>query len=307
MILSLGLAVLASVANAGSNVLQRAANSREPSNLSLSPRLILDLVHRKEWLAGFGLVIASFLCQATALGTGELAVVQPIILLELPLTLFAAKLFLGAHLHAREWGSVALLTAGLGGLVGFLSPHGGSSSPDNLAWEIGGSSSAVVIIVLVAIGRTKTGNVRGGLFGAAAGVTFGLTASLMKGMTGDLSQGFVHLFSSWSVYAMVAAGVFGIFLVQNALQAGWLVAAQPGISLLDPFTSVAWGVFAFNEQTNHGGLAALAGLSGVAMVVGAIALSSSPVLQYRARQEDPASRPGVDAMVAVSADPGQNR
>jgi drug/metabolite transporter (DMT)-like permease len=284
---SVGLAVLAAIANACSNVLQRAANRREPAERSLSPRLVIDLVHRKEWLAGFGLVIASFLCQATALGTGELAVVQPVIMFELPLTLFAGSLFFGSRLGRREWLAVVLLTAGLAGLVGFLDPRGGTSSASPLAWVVGGCASAVVIAILVAAGRARRGNVRSGLFGAAAGVTFGLTASFMKATTGQLSQGFGHLFTSWSLYAMVVAGVLGMFLVQNALQAGWLVAAQPGISLLDPFTSVAWGVFAFGESTNGGLLAALAGLSGVAMVLGAIALSSSPALQLTMQREPP--------------------
>lgn len=286
MVISLGLAVLAAVANAGSNVLQRVANRREPSELSLSPRLLIKLLHKKEWLTGFGLVVASFLCQATALGTGELAIVQPVIMVELPLTLFASKLFLGSRLGRREWWSVVLLTGGLAGLVGFLDPHGGTSVVSPMAWVIGGCASAVAIATLVAAGRARHGNARSALFGAAAGVTFGLTASLMKAMTGEFSRGPRHLFGSWSLYAMVLAGLLGMFLVQNALHAGWLVAAQPGISLLDPFTSVAWGVFAFDEQTHSGLLAALAGLSGVAMAVGAIALSSSPALQATMRRED---------------------
>lgn len=303
MVVSLVLAVMAAVFNAGSNVLQRDANRREPAELNLSPRLIWNLVHRKEWLVGIGLVTASFLCQATALGTGELAFVQPVIVIELPLTLLAGKIFLGSRLGRREWWSIALLTAGLAGLVGFLNPRGGTSSVSSMAWVLGGCTSAAAIAALVGAGRATDGNTRSGFFGAAAGVTFGLTASFMKAMTGDFSRGFEHLFASWSLYAMVAAGVLGMFLVQNALQAGRLVAAQPGISLLDPFTSVAWGVLAFDEQTNGGIFAALAGLSGVAMVLGAVALSSSASLQRTMHFEPPEAVARAEGTLAPATTP----
>src|SRR5579875_201208 len=274
MIVSLVLAALA----AGSNVLQRDASRREPSELSLSPKLTWALLHQKRWLAAFGLIIASFLLQATALGTGELAIVQPVILLELPLTLIAAALFFRARLGLREWLAIVLLTAGLAGLVGFLHPRGGQSSTSTVTWALGGGLSFVAMTTLVAVGRARKGDARGALYGVAAGIAFGLTASFMKAMTGAFSRGFGHLFESWSLYSMAVTGVLGLFLVQNALQAGRLVAAQPGISLMDPFTSVAWGVLAFGERTNGGFYIALAIVSGAALVAGALLLTSSPAL-----------------------------
>jgi hypothetical protein len=56
----------------------------------------------------------------------------------------------------------------------------------------------------------------------------------MKGMTGTFSAGIVTLFTSWEIYAMVAAGLLGMFLVQLALNAAGLIAAQPGLTLADP-------------------------------------------------------------------------
>jgi drug/metabolite transporter (DMT)-like permease len=279
MILSFVLAVLAAVSNAVSNVLQRRANSQEPSERSLSPRLVWDLLHRKDWLLGISCVTASFLLQASALGTGELAFVQPVIVLELPLTMIGGMLFLGSELHFEEWRAIALLTAGLAGLVGFLSPHGGAGHVGAGSWAVGGGLSGGLVLALVLLARGRRGAVKGGLFGAAAGITFGLTAALMKSMTEQLGKGFFHIFVSWQTYAMALGGFLGMFLVQNALQAGKLVAAQPGISLLDPFVSIAWGVLAFHERTNGGVYLWLGALSALAMSVGAVLLSRSPVLQ----------------------------
>ena len=279
MKLSYGLAVLASFSNAGSNVLQRKANSKEPSEKNFSLALVRDLFHQRTWWLGAVLVTGSFLLQAGALSTGELASVQPIITLELPLTLLGARIALGAELHRQEWTAIFLLTAGLAGLVGFLQPHGGSSQASATAWTTGGFISAALISALVVGGRLHRDQVRAGLFGAAAGTSFGVTAAFMKSMTGTLSRGLLPVLTSWQVYAMAGAGLFGMFLVQNALQAGKLVAAQPGISLLDPFTSIAWGVLVFHERTQVGVYLVLAGLAAAAMAVGAVLLSRSPVLQ----------------------------
>lgn len=280
MIVSVVLALLAATANAGSNVLQREANREEPLDKSFSLSLVGDLVHRRTWLLGLSLVTVSFFLQAGALGTGELAEVEPIIVLELPLTLVAGRLFIGSELHWREWGSIALLTAGLAGLVGFLHPRGGSSDATTLGWVVGGAVTGAAVTTLVIVGKLRTDQVRAGVLGVAAGVSLGLTAAFMKAMTGELSQGLGHVFTSWPLYAMVTTGVLGMFLVQNAMQAGTLVASQPGISLLDPFTSIAWGVFAFHEHTGGGGSLVLAGLSAMLMATGAIWLSSSPALAH---------------------------
>lgn len=279
MVLSLGLAALAAFGNAGSNVLQRQANMKEPEELSLSPKLMLALLRRKDWWAGIALVTASFLCQAGALGTGELAVVQPVIVLELPITLVAAGALFHLRLDRREWGGIALLTLGVAGVVAFLSPHGGRMPHGALVWAIGAGGTAGLIAMLVLLGRLNRGDARAALYGAAAGITFGLTAAFMKAMTGRLSGGFGSLFSSWALYAMVATGLLGMFLIQNAFQSGKLVASQPGLSLLDPFWAVGWGVLAFHEQTQHGWYVVLAAISALAMAVGALVLSSSPALQ----------------------------
>lgn len=66
--------------------------------------------------------------------------------------------------------------------------------------------------------------------------------------------------------------------VQNALQAGRLVAAQPGVTPFDPITAVGRGIFAFHERV-HGGLWWLVvSAGGAAMGIGAVLLARSPVL-----------------------------
>ncbi len=113
---------------------------------------------------------------------------------------------------------------------------------------------------------------------------FGLTAALMKGMTGTLSHGIVSLFTSWEIYGMVAAGLVGMFLVQSAMNAGGLIAAQPGLTLADPVISVLWGVLAFHEGVRGGWFILPELISMAVLAAGVIALARSPLLQDAANE-----------------------
>jgi hypothetical protein len=274
------LALLAACSNAVSNVLQRKANLQEPSDRALSLRLVGHLIRNRFWLGGIGAVILSFVLQALALGTGTLAAVTPIIVLELPLTLVLAAFTLGSPLRGSELADIAVMTAGLALVLIGLDPRGALHPTVSAStWTIGLSVTVALVVGLVILGAIATGTRRALLFGAATGIEFGMTAGLTKAMTSAFAAGgFVGALSSWSTYAMVAAGLLGMFLLQNALQAGRLVASQPGITLLDPVTAVAWGVLAFQETVNGGAWWAVTAGGAVAMAVGVVLLVRSPGL-----------------------------
>ena len=111
------LAVLAAGANAMSSVLQRKANRRAPRRENMSLRLIWSLAHEPVWFGGILAVTVGFLLQAAALGGGQLSVVEPILVLELPATLILASRVFGSRMHRREWGSAVIMTAGLAGML----------------------------------------------------------------------------------------------------------------------------------------------------------------------------------------------
>ena len=290
------LAVLAACANATSSVLQRKANRRVPKRENLSPRLLWSLAHEPVWFGGILAVIAGFLLQATALGNGQLSVVEPILVLELPATLILASRVFGSRMHRREWGSAAVMTAGLAGMLYVLSPSAGRpQSVRWYAWMIGIGINLAVAGALVAwarrdpAGRGRTDGQgsarRTALLGVAAGATFGLTAALMKGMTRTFTQGFAVLFTSWQLYGMIAAGVLGMFLLQSAMNAGRLIAAQPGLTLSDPIVSILWGVFVFGERVRGGWYVALAVIGGLVMAAAVVVLARSPLLSSESGQQ----------------------
>jgi hypothetical protein len=184
------------------------------------------------------------------------------------------------------------MTAGLAGLLYLLAPTAGG--PPDLHWYgwlagVGGNLALVGVLVLVARRGSfrrapeetqgqKAGSFRAALLAVAAGSTFGLTAALMKEVTRTWERGLGPLFTDWPLYAMVAAGVLGFFLTQSAMNAGQLIAAQPGLSLSDPLISVLWGVMAFHEEVRQGWFIIGEVFCAALIVAGVITLARSPLL-----------------------------
>lgn len=120
-------ALLAAVTNATSNALNRKAARETPGRDQFRLRLISDLLHRRVWLAAISLMFLSFVFSAVALGTGQLAAVQLLIILELPLTLIIGARILQVRITAQEWAGTAAMTGGVIGLLVLLNPQPGPS------------------------------------------------------------------------------------------------------------------------------------------------------------------------------------
>lgn len=290
---------LAALANASTNVMQRAANRVESARLEFSVQLIRNLMRRPLWLAGVATMLASFLFQALGLGLGTLAAIEPLLVLELPLTLVGARIFLGARLGRREIAAVAALSAGTVGLIAFLGPSGGSTA--GVIWQVwllASTATAIPVGVLFWLGRAaESSGRRAGLLGIGAGVSFGLAAAFIKGMTEQYARGGVGgALAAWQLYAAGGAGVLAFWMDQNAINAGRLATAQPGITLADPCVSIVWGAVVFGESMRGGFWLVAACVSAAAMCVSAIVLSRSPSLTgAQAASEDASANWGDEA------------
>lgn len=278
------VSLAAAASNATSNVLQRGAHidALSENNQAFSLKFLLGVIRRPRWLLGIITMIASFILQAFGLAMSSLAVVQPLIVLELPFALLGAGLFLKEELTSREWTGATLMFCGVLVFVVMLDP-----SPGNPLGSVGtrvGAISMVVTLLIIAVlyvvslrfgSRIKTA-----LLGLAAGVGFGLTAVVIKDMTARIgAHGFFSIFSSWQVYIMALFGILSVYLFQYALASGRLMYAQPGVTLADPFIAIIWGLLVYNENI-RGGIYILFALIGVAMTAaGVFILSRSPALK----------------------------
>ena len=148
------LAIAASFSNALTSVLQRMGVEYAPADHSMRLRLVGHILRQKVWLVGFGLMIASFLMQATALHDGRLAEVQPLLTTEL---LFLV-LILGTRFQFtvgwREWTGAVLAAGGLAGFLVFANPRGGGGVPPTSDWVgVGVACLAAIVVGVVAAQR----------------------------------------------------------------------------------------------------------------------------------------------------------
>ncbi len=291
-VLALVLAALAAGCNALSSVLQRRANRAESEDASFGLRLLASVVRRPAWLLGLLAMVASFLLQASALGLGTLSSVEPVLALELPATLLIAAWLLPVVLTGRDWALATMMAAGLAVFITALSPSGGDAAHvSDLRVLTAAGFTACGIAVLVVAGKGGPRRARAAAYGAAAGSGFGLTASMLKVAVTALADGGVAaLLRTWETYAAVAAGIGSVVLVQAALHAGTLVAAQPGFTLMDPLVSVVWGVGVLGEHVRTGAALVFAGLGAASVVLAVLLLARSRALVADDRDPSTAQR-----------------
>jgi drug/metabolite transporter (DMT)-like permease len=272
------LALLAGASNALASVLQRRVAKAAPDSEAFKIALILDLLRSPVWLGGIGALIAAFVLQAAALSIAGLSLVQPLLAVELPFTMIFIAWLPPRGLTHVPWTAVILLSLGLAVLLLALSPDEGYHLPSDTAWVIATVGTAGCIAGLITLSRLFRGPVRAVLLGITTSVGFALTAAFMNSVTHDFERGLGAILTSWQLYAMALAGLASLFLLQNALQSGSLVAVQPALTISDPVASIILGVYLFGEDV-RGGPWILLEVAGMALLLlGSIGIARSPLL-----------------------------
>jgi drug/metabolite transporter (DMT)-like permease len=281
-VISVVFALLTALSNGLASVLQRRAAVTAPPSKVLHLSLFGYLIRHKVWLAGIAMVVVAAACQATALANGPVALVQPIFIIELPFALLVASRLARRQLPRLTWSAVALVMIGLGGGLAAAAPSGGGTHAPFHVWAPTLVATGCFEAVLITAAVRTSGNARGALLGLAAACGYALTAALMKDAIDALSTGIVAFFSAWQLYATAAAGIGALFLLQNGLQAGSLVAVQPPLTLGDALISVAYGVSVFNENMRTGGWLAIEIIAVLVIGIGCVELSRSLAATDRA-------------------------
>ncbi|MFF9216940.1 DMT family transporter [Streptomyces viridosporus] len=295
MLIPVLFALSGAFSNALATVLQRKAALSVPRSDKLRARLMLDLLRHPVWLAGIVAVIAAAVCQAVALATGPLTVVQPLFVLELPLTLVIAAVLLHGRMSRLGWVAVAAVVAGLAVVLVAASPVGNRTHAPMDRWVPALAVCSVVIVALVVTAlRRPEGRGRAACFGLATAVAYAMTAALMKTSMHTLDDGGVTAFlTTWQTYGFAVFGGTALFLLENAMQAGPLVASQPAITLGDASMSLALGLTVYEEYVRTGWWL-LPQLLGVALIaVGVFALSRMSLARALTGEDRPAVGAGA--------------
>jgi uncharacterized membrane protein len=273
------LALIAALANALTSVFQRMGVEDAPEDTTLRFSLMRYALRRGVWLLGFALMLISFVVQAIALHFGRLSQVQPILTIELVFLAAILSIWFGFKMGTREWlGSVAV-TAGVAGFLYFAHPQYGMVPPPLWRWAIAAGAAVALIATAITLALRGPRWWRAAMFGSAAAVSFAFTAACTKVVSDYAAADWTQLYRHWQTYALAIFGVAAVFLTQNAMHAGPIVASQSTLVLVDPLASILLGVGLFGDDLATSGSAIpLEALSLLVAFAGAFVLAHSPLI-----------------------------
>lgn len=289
------LAAAFAVAGAASNAVGTAFQRRAASASSRGGlKLLAELVRRPFWVIGMCGVVGAALFQSLALVNGPLALVQPLFILELPFALLVAAPLMHRRLPRSGWWGVGGCVVGLAVLLVAAAPHGATAHAPLTRWVpalclcLGGMAVAVLLA-----GQGRSPARRAALLAAASATGNALTAALLKSASGTFADhGFVAFLRSWQTYGFALAGVAAVILLENALQAGPLAAAQPALTIGDAMVSLTLGMTLFGERIRTGWWLVPEACGALLIVAGVVVLSRAvqhiTVVPVAAEQRHPA-------------------
>jgi drug/metabolite transporter (DMT)-like permease len=249
------LAAAFAVAGAASNAVGTACQRKAASASSRGGfRLLAELVRRPIWVIGMAAVACAALFQSLALVNGPLALVQPLFILELPFALLIAAPLMHRRLPRSGWWGVGGCMAGLAVLLLAAAPHGATDQAPMARWLPALLLCAGVMALAVGLaGRGRPPARRAALLAGASATGNALTAALLKSASGTFADhGLTAFLRTWQTYGFALAGIAAVLLLENALQAGPLAAAQPALTIGDAVVSLALGVTLFGERIRTG-------------------------------------------------------
>ncbi|HYB48526.1 MAG TPA: DMT family transporter, partial [Streptosporangiaceae bacterium] len=200
-------------------------------------------------------------------------------------------------------------SAGIGVFLRMASPSAGRLHAPGSSWLLAALVTAGVVLAAlgVAFGLGSrpgaSGSRRAAVLGAATGISWGFMAAVIKELSSHLAGGPGAVFSTWSLYVLIAAGAATMLLASHALAAGPLAASQPGFTILDPLAASLLGMFLFGEHIRTGVLDLAAQALALAVVIaGAAALSRSSLIADENGHPSGEHEPALSPDVTVRAD-----
>ncbi|HEY1622186.1 MAG TPA: DMT family transporter [Streptosporangiaceae bacterium] len=258
-------------------VLQQSTAEEQPESRFLSLGLLTGLLRKPRWLAGIGCMVAGMLLAAWAIGHLELTLVEPLLSTNL---LFALVLAVPISKQPVRWPEIIgalLLCAGVALLSDTRTAKPIGLSFGSVSHWPAAAIIAAIAFVAVHLGRRAKGQVRATLTGLGAGLVFGIQDALTRQTLQVINaHSWTVLFGTWSAYALVGAGITGVWLMQNAFSAAPLHASLPTIAAGEPLAGILLGIVVFGDriQITPGMLAIEAG--GIAaLIVGVVAVARS--------------------------------
>jgi len=231
--------------------------------------------------------VLSYGFQAIALSFGPLTLVQPLVVSELLFAVPVSVRLRNLRLRPRDWAACAGIVIGL--TIGIVAADPGKGEPIQpiTVWAPALVAIAVLVTGCVVAARMLDGPVKATMFALAGACTMGLQSALYDATISVIRQDTWQVFLVWQTYALIVASFLGLFLIQNAFQSGPLAASTPVIDAVLPLVAIGLGVGLFGEHVRTSALGLTgAGLGIVLLLVGIVALDTSPVVRKEQRIEE---------------------
>ncbi len=260
---SIGCALLAAFLFACASVAQQSAAAAVPEDQAL----IASLLRSPRWWAGLLGDGGGYLMQVVALALGSVLVVQPLLVTALLFALPLSARFSGSRFTRGAWLLAGALTVSLAVFLVVGNPTEGNTDAPWAAWAVPLTAVVAVVVAATVVGwspRVDAG-LRALLIGGASGALYGVAVAFTKYVTDLFERGLPEVLGAWQTYALLAAGVVGVYLQQRAFQVGPLSASLPAMTIGEPVIAVFLGMTVLDERLRVSGPA-------VALVVGALAV-----------------------------------
>ncbi|WP_261564471.1 DMT family transporter [Frankia gtarii] len=291
-------------------LVQARAARREEESSGLGLGLLARLVLRPLWLLGLAVEAASFLLEVYALSVAPVAMVAPVMALDMIVFTLLAQRVLGERISLTGWLGVGSMVAGVGLLAYAFARRaevGAAASTDVLlAFLVLGLIFALVCAFFanVAAARHMIAGAAFG-FGAAAGVCYAI-ATLATRQIGlavndrrDGQSALADLLTTPTPYVLVLFSVLALGLQQRGLQGRAAVIAFPVTSGVSAFLPVTLGLTLFGEPAPDGAQRVAFVVAMVMVAAGIAALGRDRMAANRSVDElegaaSPADRPDSD-------------
>ena len=279
--MNIAIALVAAALTGAGLVLQQQSAAQAPTSYFLHLRLITELLRKRRWLAGIGIMAAGQGLSVWAIGHLPLTMAEPLLATSLVCALLLAIPLTGQRVRRSELLGAVLLLAGVAALSVSRSVNSAGVVIGSANYWWAAAVAGGIALLLLRAGWRRTGRQRAMLTGLAAGLVFGISDALTRVVTVQMSSGhpLTHVLTSWPVYALVAASIVGLWLMESSFNAGPLNASLPAITAAEPVAGIVLGVIVLGDVVRVSpGLLALQGAGVVALVTGVILVARAPVL-----------------------------
>jgi drug/metabolite transporter (DMT)-like permease len=246
MVCALFAAVCFGVASAMQAVAARAARD---DRAGIDPRLLIRLLGQWRYVVGIGLDALGFVAQVAALRSLPLFLVQAMMAGSIAVTAVLATRLFGVVLSRVEWGSVAVVCAGLA-LLGSSAQQEGAAHVGSL-FHYSLLAVSLVLAVFGVVAGQLADPARTAMLGLIAGLSWG-TLGIAVRVLPSLSP--AALVRDPATYTLIVGGILGAWFYASALQRGGVVAATATMLIGETVPPALVGVLLLGDHARPGWL-----------------------------------------------------